>query len=92
MRRVVRIPLPALTQQALDDKQDDFDLSRAQIETNTGETWDGARKTAPILTCLDVLREMAGQRERCMYCSDSHGADTKTASVQFGSAAAVRHA
>jgi uncharacterized protein (TIGR02646 family) len=75
MRRVVRIPLPALTQQALDGKQDDFDLRRAQIELDAGVTWDAARKTIPILTCLGVLREMAGHRERCMYCSDSHGAD-----------------
>jgi len=75
MRRVVRIPLPALTQQALNGKQDDFDLRRAQVALDAGDTWDAARRTELILTCLQILREMAGRRQRCMYCSDSHGAD-----------------
>ena len=38
-------------------------------------TWKTARQTKPLKTALGVLQKMAGPRQRCMYCGDSHGTD-----------------
>jgi len=75
MRRVTRSPLPAPTQAALNRRQQAADKKRASGTLKVQSTWDGARKTKPLVTVLKALKEMAGERERCMYCGDSHGTD-----------------
>lgn len=75
MRRVLRIALPASTQSALDRRQQAADVKRASGTLNAEAEWKGARKTKPLKTALASLKEMAGKRERCMYCGDSHGTD-----------------
>jgi uncharacterized protein (TIGR02646 family) len=42
---------------------------------NVEATWKSARQTKPINVALGVLKTMAGNRQRCMYCGDSHGTD-----------------
>jgi len=37
--------------------------------------WNRARRNKPLAEAATVLRAMAGNRERCMYCGDSHGTD-----------------
>lgn len=75
MRRIQRLDLPLATQQALDRKQADADAKRAAGGLNIEGTWKAARQTKPVKTALGVLQAMAGKRQRCMYCGDSHGAD-----------------
>lgn len=75
MRHVRRDPLPSATQAALDRRQADADLKRTVGRLDINATWDGARKTKPLKTALAQLKAMAGSRERCMYCGDSHGTD-----------------
>lgn len=55
-------------------------LGRMQLKVGTGggvqEIWDRARRTKTVGThLLNVLLEMAGKRERCMFCNDSRGTD-----------------
>jgi uncharacterized protein (TIGR02646 family) len=75
MRRVTRRALPAPTQLALDRRQQTADQKRASGTLTVQSAWDGARKTKALKTVLKTLKEMAGERERCMYCGDSHGTD-----------------
>jgi len=37
--------------------------------------WNRARQNQPLKEAVAVLKKMAGKRERCMYCGDSHGTD-----------------
>jgi len=39
------------------------------------DEWRSARQKRTIKTVLAALKRMAGKRERCMYCLDSHGTD-----------------
>lgn len=75
MRRVTRIPLAASTQQALDRRQQQADGMRATGTLNVTRAWKNARETKPLKAVLAKLKTMAGARERCMYCGDSHGTD-----------------
>jgi uncharacterized protein (TIGR02646 family) len=76
MRRVIRRALPPPTQGALDRRQQKADQKRTAAGTlNVQSTWNSARKTKPLATVFKTLKEMAGERERCMYCGDSHGTD-----------------
>lgn len=75
MRRLSRPPLPAATARALAIRQDDADAKRAVGSLNIEQAWKSARQSKPLKTVYAVLRAMAGQRERCMYCCDSHGTD-----------------
>lgn len=76
MRRFTRCALPAPTQAALDRRQQMADQQLAKgVTLDVQSTWNGARKTKPLTTALRTLKEMAGERERCMYCGDSHGTD-----------------
>jgi uncharacterized protein (TIGR02646 family) len=41
-----------------------------------GSEWDKARQTKTVRCCIfGLLRRMAGNRQRCMYCEDSRGTD-----------------
>jgi uncharacterized protein (TIGR02646 family) len=75
MRKIQRLDLPMPTQQALERKQIDADAKQVVGTLNIEATWMSARKTKPIKTALGVLQKMAGERQRCMYCGDSHGTD-----------------
>ena len=75
MRRVRRTALPAQTESALARRQQTIDDKKAAGTLNVTKEWEGARKTKPLKTALGQLRTMAGKRERCMYCGDSHGTD-----------------
>lgn len=75
MRRIVRPALPHQTQRALDDRQGRVDAKGAEGALNTDAEWRAARQTKPLRTVVSTLKHMAGRRERCMYCCDSHGTD-----------------
>ncbi len=70
MRRIYRSPLPPRTQTYLDQRR----IATANL-TNVGAVWKNARKTKALRTVVRTLQSMAGTRERCMYCVDSHGSD-----------------
>ena len=75
MRRVERVSLPAATQAALRRRQDAVDSKRVAGDLNVNREWKAARKSNPLKTVVGVLRVMAGRRERCLYCCDSHATD-----------------
>lgn len=75
MRRISRMPLPAATHAALARRQANVDAKRATGNLNVEREWKSARQTKPLKTAHGMLKTMAGQRERCMYCCDSHGTD-----------------
>lgn len=75
MRRITRLPLPPATAKALAKRQDEADAEGADGHLDIERTWKSARQTRPLKTVHAMLRTMAGTRERCMYCCDSHGTD-----------------
>lgn len=75
MRRITRPPLPLATAKALAKRQAEADAKRAAGNLDIEHTWKSARQTKPLKTVHATLRDMAGRRERCMYCCDSHGTD-----------------
>lgn len=75
MRRLSRPPLPAATAKDLARRQDEADANRAAGNLNIERSWKSARQAKPLKTVHGTLRVMAGPRERCMYCCDSHGTD-----------------
>lgn len=75
MRKVARLGLPAKTQKALDKKQQETNRRSAEGSLQVDAFWKNARNTLYIGKVLSTLKNMAGDRERCMYCSDSHGTD-----------------
>lgn len=75
MRRIERLKLPSPTQKALDRSQAESDAKHASGTLDVERVWKAARKTKPLKTALSVLESMAGHRQRCMYCGDSHGTD-----------------
>lgn len=72
MRRIHRVPLPAGAMAYLD---------RRRVVTagaaNVEQAWKSARQTKALATVVHTLQSMAGARERCMYCVDSHGSDVE---------------
>ncbi len=77
MRRISRKPLPAATSAALGRRQQDADAKRAAGNLDVEREWKSGRQTKPLKTAIGMLRTMAGRRERCMYCCDSHGTDVE---------------
>ncbi|KAB8143750.1 hypothetical protein F8S13_07515 [Chloroflexia bacterium SDU3-3] len=75
MRRVFRIALSEGSSRSLDERQARADASHQQRTLDIEHTWQTARRTKPLKEALRVLCSMAGPRERCMYCGDSHGTD-----------------
>lgn len=75
MRSVVRPALPAATQAFLDRRQTAADRDARKGTLNIERRWKTARQTKTMARALQVLRQMMGPRERCMYCVDSHGCD-----------------
>jgi uncharacterized protein (TIGR02646 family) len=75
MRKIQRLPLTAKTEKALRRKQAAANRKKAAGALNVETTWKSARQTIPVKAALVVLQKMAGNRQRCMYCGDSHGTD-----------------
>lgn len=75
MRRITRPPLQTATATALTKRQAEVDAKRAAGNLDIEGAWRSARQTKPLKTVHAMLRTMAGTRERCMYCCDSHGTD-----------------
>lgn len=75
MRRVARLDLPPTAAAALASRQRAADAQRATGVFKVEEVWKTARRTKPLKAVLATLKTMTGRRERCMYCSDSHGTD-----------------
>jgi uncharacterized protein (TIGR02646 family) len=75
MRRVTRPALPKATQTYLDKRQSSANRNLGRGTLNIEREWKAARQTRALGSVLQVLRQMMGPRERCMYCLDSHGCD-----------------
>lgn len=77
MRRVIRLPLDAKLEKKLSRKQAEADGRRCANTLDVTAEWKRARQTKPLLAAIDTLKRMMGERERCMYCLDSHGTDVE---------------
>lgn len=75
MRRVVRRELSARSTRMLAREQERADQKHAEGRLRVEAEWERARRNKPLREAHDTLRTMAGNRERCMYCGDSHGTD-----------------
>lgn len=75
MRRVHRVALPPAAESYLARKQAALDALGANASAAVERSWKSARQTRAITRVVATLRTMAGDRERCMYCVDSHGSD-----------------
>ena len=75
MRRVTRPALPKAAQTYLDKRQSSTDRDLGLGTLNVEREWKAARQTKAVGSVMQVLRQMMGPRERCMYCVDSHGCD-----------------
>lgn len=77
MRRVTRPALPRAAQTFLDNRQSSTNRDLGLGTLNIEREWKAARQTKTVGSVLQVLRQMMGPRERCMYCVDSHGCDVE---------------
>jgi len=75
MRRVTRPALPKAAQTYLNKRQSAANCALGLGTLNIERDWKTARQTRAVGSVLQVLQQMMGQRERCMYCVDSHGCD-----------------
>ncbi len=75
MRRVKRIRLPTNVVNELGREQVGANAKQAAGTLIVEAEWKRARQNQPLKTTVGVLKIMAGPRERCMYCGDSHGTD-----------------
>jgi uncharacterized protein (TIGR02646 family) len=73
MKHVTRLPLPKTAVNYLKRKETDFlsDPTSRDID----HVWRDACHTQQMRSVREVLRQMGGMRERCMYCADSRGTD-----------------
>lgn len=56
-------------------EQTKANLKQADGKLVVETEWKRARQNLPLETAVAILKTMAGPRERCMYCGDSHGTD-----------------
>lgn len=75
MRRVRRLPLDQDIQADLDARQAAANQSQDAGTLNVENEWRNARQTNALKAVLGTLHRMMGDRQRCMYCLDSHGTD-----------------
>lgn len=75
MRPVTRLALPQAAARYLAQRQQRVHAQQRRPGFSIQRQWDAARSTQKIGQVLSTLRAMAGDRERCMYCVDSHGSD-----------------
>ncbi len=71
MRYINRLVLRTKEQTYLSNKQKQLTLDPSMLNA----AWKSARQTAAMHAVFEILKKMAGNRERCMYCLDSQGAD-----------------
>lgn len=75
MHKVSRPALPRAAQTYLDRRQTKTNLLHNQGTLDIEREWKAARQTKAVTLVLATLQRMMAQRERCMYCVDSHGSD-----------------
>lgn len=75
MRSIIRDALDPPIQEQLDQKQATVNRMQQEGTLRVSDEWQKARQTSPLQSVLATLKHMTGQRERCMYCLDSHGTD-----------------
>lgn len=75
MRRVRRVAVGSAAQTYLDQRQSAANNHLAAGTLDVNSAWKSARQTQPMGKVLTALQSMMGERQRCMYCLDSHGCD-----------------
>lgn len=75
MRRYKRVPLDGVAKAYLRKRRVRVKSGLAAGNLNSESEWNGARQTKTMNRVLAQLQVMAGPRQRCMYCLDSHGTD-----------------
>lgn len=70
MRRVQRLPLPERTKRYLAKRQ-----AKVDGGSPVDAVWKSSRQTQAMSQVESTLNQMAGLRQRCMYCWDSRGID-----------------
>ncbi|MDQ3623119.1 MAG: hypothetical protein M3463_11605 [Verrucomicrobiota bacterium] len=75
MRRIGRLPLSAPVAKKLRREQANANTKNAAGTLKVEAEWKRARQTQPLKAVVAVLKDMAGPRERCMFCGNSHGTD-----------------
>lgn len=75
MRYVKRHALNQRIQTDLDRRQEDVDATCCTPGFDAISIWSSARRSDALQYVLRKLRSMMGDRQRCMYCLDSHGTD-----------------
>jgi uncharacterized protein (TIGR02646 family) len=75
VRRIQRIAIDKAAQNYLDRRQAKTNKLLSAGSLNVGSEWKSARQTKMMGRVLAALQSMMGQRQRCMYCLDSHGCD-----------------
>jgi len=75
MRRIKRLRLSAQFAKKLLAEQTNANTKQVVGTLNVEAEWKRARRNQPLKAAVAALKLMAGPRERCMYCGDSHGTD-----------------
>ena len=75
MKRIKREALPADAARYLVKRQEMAIQRHRNGTLDTIADWKGARQTQSMGKVLSTLHAMVGERQRCMYCLDSHGSD-----------------
>jgi uncharacterized protein (TIGR02646 family) len=76
MRSIVRLSLNEAAQEEMSQRQAEVDCKRQAGTLYVKDEWQRARQTRLLREdVLGTLKRMMGERERCMYCLDSHGTD-----------------
>lgn len=75
MRRVIRQPLEQDVQADLDARQTSINRKLNSPGFSATDEWKTARQTRTLNEVRTILQRMMGERQRCMYCLDSHGTD-----------------
>lgn len=75
MRRVKRTALSSMAAAYLRKREIRANAEAAADKLNIETTWKAARQTKAMASVLATLQTMMGERQRCMYCLDSHGCD-----------------
>lgn len=75
MRRIARQPLDQDVQADLVARQTAVDQRRDLAGFSATDEWRAARQTQTLRMVLAALHRMMDERQRCMYCLDSHGTD-----------------
>jgi len=75
VRRITRQPLDQGVQADLIVRQTSVDQKRNNAGFSATDEWKAARHTHTLNSVVITLRHMTGERQRCVYCLDSHGTD-----------------